>query len=713
MEEYFGFLIARSILLLVNLTQFFFLFFISYIGREKNTYIGFLIMILSFYRTIKYSNLIISQTNSLNNFFINISNSFMNKIDFLNIKNNFGIINSKDTSAFIHTLQFACIFFEICYCYEYVKMFKNPLSFGGDIHYLSILVPIIYLIIRYFIILKFNLHLKWILNKDNNDWFWALMLLSSILIYIFLIIYSLFIIHQANSNLLIQKSSKILFIRHVCYVISFLCVFCNCVYTTSFEDPNESPLYRCILFGIIEIILVTIRLFEIHIFKCGIKKKNLVSIINDTILKVEEESRNCSINDKFENLIIDEEINKIKLNSQKISKILETEIYDKNASDIVHSSTVLLSIFYIIEGIIFTVSNYDDSKIEIDENNIFKTNKKEEKILESSQKVNYYQYRIRNNVLNDISVLPSNEIKSYKRLFRNKVYLVEYYPEYFKKLRKLDNLRNENIIQSFDFDNNILNFVKIAQGEGKSGSLFFLTYDKKLYLKTISDYDLKSLTNIFFIDYYKYILINRYSLLVRIYGIYTINIGVSHVNMILMENICPINNDNLIKYKFDLKGSFYGRNTKNLIKNKKTKTLKDLDFLDVLKIEPNLIYINSFQKELFEGIMKNDLELLTKCNFMDYSLFIVILNYNEELIKQTTTTRMYVSKDRKYAYYLGIIDYLSYYGIRKKIENLIKTFFLCQKNNKTNISAVNSQIYSQRFSKFMRKIFKGKKNKND
>ena len=48
MEEYFGFLIARSILLLVNLTQFFFLFFISYIGREKNTYIGFLIMILLF-----------------------------------------------------------------------------------------------------------------------------------------------------------------------------------------------------------------------------------------------------------------------------------------------------------------------------------------------------------------------------------------------------------------------------------------------------------------------------------------------------------------------------------------------------------------------------------------------------------------------------------------------------------------------------------------
>ena len=75
--------------------------------------------------------------------------------------------------------------------------------------------------------------------------------------------------------------------------------------------------------------------------------------------------------------------------------------------------------------------------------------------------------------------------------------------------------------------------------------------------------------------------------------------------------------------------------------------------------------------------MKNDLELLTKCNFMDYSLFIVVLNYNEEIMKQTTTTRMYISKDRKYAYYIGIIDFLSYYGIR--IENLIKTFFLCQK----------------------------------
>ena len=107
--------------------------------------------------------------------------------------------------------------------------------------------------------------------------------------------------------------------------------------------------------------------------------------------------------------------------------------------------------------------------------------------------------------------------------------------------------------------------------------------------------------------------------------------------------------------------------------------------------------------------MKNNLELLTKSNFMDYSLFIVVLNYNEEIMKQTTTTRMYISKDRKYAYYIGIIDFLSYYGIRKKIENLIKTFFLCQKKNDTNILAVSHHIYSQSFSKFMTKIFNNKK----
>ncbi len=711
-SDFYGFLIARFILLLVNLTQFFFLFFISYIGREKNTYIGFLIMILSFYRTIKYSNLIISQIDELNSFFISNSNFIIEKIDILNIKDNFGLINSSEKKVFIHTIQFACIFFEICYCYEYVKMFKNPLSFGGDIHYLSILVPIFYLMIKYFIIIKLDIHLIKIniLNITDFDWFWFFVLVISILIYFFLIIYSLYIIHQANSNLLIKKSSKTLFIRHICYVSSFLLVFCNCVYTTSIEDPNKSPLYRCILFGIIEIILVLIRLFEIHIFKCGIKTKNnnILSLINESIAEMDRESNN--INEKYQDLITNE-LNIIKKNSQKLSKLLETETYDKNASDIVHSSTVLLSIFYIIEGIIFTLSNYDDSTIEIGENNNKKNNKEEKLLLSISKKCNYYEYKINNDVLDKISEIPINKIKSFQKLFRNKVYLVEYYPDYFKKLRKLDNLRNEDIIKSFNFEKNISNFVKIVQGEGKSGSLFFLTYDKKLYLKTISDKDLKSLTDIFFIDYYNYVFKNRYSLLVRLYGIYTINIGLIHVNMILMENICPLQNENFILYKFDLKGSLYGRNTKNFIKYKKTKTLKDLDFIDIIKTEPNLININSFQRELFEGIMKNDLELLTKCNFMDYSLFIVVLNYNEEIMKQTTTTRMYISKDRKYAYYIGIIDFLSYYGIRKKIENLIKTFFLCQKKNNTNISAVSPHIYSQRFSKFMTKIFNNKKYK--
>ena len=712
-NDFYGFLFARSVLLLVNLTQFFFLFFISYIGREKNTYIGFIIMILSFYRTIKYSNLIISQIQPVNNFFISKSNSIIDKIDLLNFKGHFGLINSQESKVFIHTIQFSCIFFEICYCYEYVKMFKNPLSFGGDIHYLSILVPIIYLVIKYFIILKFDLDYSIKIFNKNSDWYWALMLSSSMLLYLFLIIYSLYIIHQANSNLLIQKSSKTLFIRHVCYALSFLLVFCNCVYTTSFENPNESPLYRCILFGIIEIILVTIRLFEIHIFKIGKtrKRKNLLTIINESITTSDEEP--YIISDKFEDLNPGE-LNIIKTNSQRLSKILETETYDKNASDIVHNSTVLLSIFYIIEGIIFTLSNYDDLTIEINENNINKTNEKEDKIFQSiSKKHKYYEYKINNNSLASISEIPDNEIKSFKKLFRNKVYLIEYYPEYFKRLRKLDNLRNEDIIKSFDFEKNLFNFVKIAQGEGKSGSLFFLTYDKSLYLKTISDKDLRSLTDIFFIDYYNYIFKNRYSLLVRIYGIYKINIGLSHVNMILMENICPIQNDDLIKYKFDLKGSLFGRKTKNFIKHKKTKTLKDLDFLEIIKLEPNLFYINSFQRELFEGIMKNDLALLTKCNFMDYSLFLVVLNYKEDIMKQTTTTRLYISKDRKYAYYLGIIDYLSYYGIRKKIENLIKTFFLCQKKNHNNISAVSPNIYSERFSKFISKIFHRKKNKKN
>ena len=689
-------IVIYFLLLLVNLIQFFFFFFFSYKGKEGNTYVSFLIMILSFYRSIKYSNFIIKKFEFFSNKINELAKLFIEKFDIFDIKKKYGDLY--ESNVFIHTLQFSCIFFEICYCYEYIKIFKNPVSLGGDIHYLSILVPLIYLIIKYFFIKK-------------DDYFWIIILIICMIIYIFVTIYSLFIICQANSNLIIKKSSQYLLIRHIFYILLFLLVFTNCVYTTSSEKES---LFRTFLFGIFEVLLIIVRLGEIKSFQKN-KKLTLDNLINET-LSEDDMSINESlstINNK--SLILNESSNSIiSVNSSKLSKILESQINNKNSSEKVHTSIILLSIYYIIEGINFIVSDYDDSEIKINEyGNKNKYQKQYFLQIEEmfSHELTYYDYEIQNNNLIQISKNENKKLSTFKKLFSNQVYLVEYYPDIFKKLRRIDNIKNESLIESFNFQLNIKNFIKVAKGEGKSGSLFFMTHDKKYFLKTISNKDLNSFKNIFIKDYYKLIIQNHYSLLVRIYGVYTIHIGVSHINMILMENISPFHS-HFIKYKFDLKGSSYKRNTKNLIHNRRKKTLKDLDFLDIIKMDNNLILINSFQKELVEGIIKNDLNLLTKCYLMDYSLFIAVLEYNPEITKQTKTMRMYVSKDKKYVYYIGIIDYLSYYGIRKKIETIIKNFFLCKKENKTNISAVSPLIYSQRFFKFMtRKVFNQKREK--
>lgn len=58
----------------------------------------------------------------------------------------------------------------------------------------------------------------------------------------------------------------------------------------------------------------------------------------------------------------------------------------------------------------------------------------------------------------------------------------------------------------------------------------------------------------------------------------------SKINIILMQNLMPFSSSH-IKRIFDLKGSRVKRVTKNIEKYDKMKTLKDLDYLWMIKIE--------------------------------------------------------------------------------------------------------------------------------
>jgi len=98
--------------------------------------------------------------------------------------------------------------------------------------------------------------------------------------------------------------------------------------------------------------------------------------------------------------------------------------------------------------------------------------------------------------------------------------------------------------------------------------------------------------------------------------------------------------------------------------------------------------------------MKSDITFLRNNNLMDYSFFIVILENNQIIEnKGVIKNRMHYSKNNKFIYFIGIIDYLTKYSSLKMMETSCLTLLYYSERNL--ISAVNPVFYADRFNKFM------------
>lgn len=277
----------------------------------------------------------------------------------------------------------------------------------------------------------------------------------------------------------------------------------------------------------------------------------------------------------------------------------------------------------------------------------------------------------------------------------NEVELIEYAPKAFRRLGSAFQLNLEELINSFKINDNLENISKLSGSEGKSGSLFFITKDYKFIIKTIHQKEKDFLVNKFLPQYVTYVAENNSSHLSEIYGLYTLNVGSSQLHLILMENIAPFSND-IIEIKFDLKGSMVGRETKNLMGNKK-KTLKDNDYLRLKNSKIN-IQLEKDQKARFKEMLKSDLSFLQRCNSMDYSLFIAAIeNKDDNYERFGGGKRCFLNSDRKYFFYIGIIDYLTEYGRMKNLEHFILNIFY----KKNMASAVAPKMYSHRMYYFL------------
>ena len=265
----------------------------------------------------------------------------------------------------------------------------------------------------------------------------------------------------------------------------------------------------------------------------------------------------------------------------------------------------------------------------------------------------------------------------FTNFFSRKIKIIEYAPEIFRNILRLDKIDKKQLISSFNVADNILKLSNFKGSEGKSGSIFFETHDKKFIIKTISEGELKSMMNKLIQKYYTLFSTNVFSNLTHIYGLYTLILGMSKVHVAVMENIFPFDKKSLI-CKYDLKGSSAGRRTKKIF-DKKGVTLKDNDYIELSNKDSKYkINLTNESKDYINQVMSGDLNILEEAKLMDYSLFVCIAkkkNIEKEKDKIIIKDRIFESTNKKYVYILGIIDYLTEFGTKKKLEYSYKRFF--------------------------------------
>ena len=309
-------------------------------------------------------------------------------------------------------------------------------------------------------------------------------------------------------------------------------------------------------------------------------------------------------------------------------------------------------------------------------------------------------------------------IEEIKDDFYFDVTMRKYSPKIFYSLRKIDGISTKDFLLSLSPKDNLKIIKESFASGGRSSNPIIFTYNKKLLLKTISKSEKNVMLNL--LPEYHRKMRDTKSLLCRIYGLYRIEVkGKQDMHLIVMRNMNELPSST--KYAtFDLKGSTVQRITLNnndkqdvingykeeVLEKYKKSVLKDLDF-DLLDF-----YFNFTKKEcdIIQNSLCEDSEFLKGNNLIDYSLLCTIHHFNEEdynKIEEKQKYRIIKSSDNKYLFNLSIIDFLTPYNIRKKLElGLKKAGANLSKNADTNFSVLDAVGYSRRFVRYLNKKFK-------
>lgn len=342
---------------------------------------------------------------------------------------------------------------------------------------------------------------------------------------------------------------------------------------------------------------------------------------------------------------------------------------------------------------------------------------------------------------------------------------IDYAPMVFQRIRSSFGIHHDDYLRSVGPEQLLGNMVlgnlsslSELSSEGKSGAFFYYTADGKYMMKTVTQREFQLLKRMLK-KYYDHIMKNSGTLIVRFLGLHCLQVKRSHngplhkdkkLHFVVMSNM--FNTPFQIHRRYDLKGSWVARVTPGKHSLDPTIALKDVDFKqanEAIRVGPEL-------KEKLIKQIESDSGFLRDNNVIDYSILLGIhdigkernddeddaeegkasVQISEGQIVRTNTgaTQMtfpaspasgipgtpppqvagtrevpchqrdlggLLSADQRQLYFFGIIDILTPYDTRKKMEHHLKAL----RHDRRGVSCCPPVFYSERFNDFMRTAF--------
>lgn len=288
-----------------------------------------------------------------------------------------------------------------------------------------------------------------------------------------------------------------------------------------------------------------------------------------------------------------------------------------------------------------------------------------------------------------------------------------YSPQVFGEIRAYFGISNP------EFMHYLTGRARFTRGKskGKSGSYFLFSADRRFLLKSLSKSELLLLCQLL-PEYYAHMIQNPHTLLPRFFGIYKIDLPSGTVFLACMNNVF----DSALKVHkvFDLKGSKAGRKATETEKQSSSVVYKDIDWIE----QKLRIGCGKERKlQLCEQLAK-DCGFLRDHGIMDYSLLVGVHFQNKKgedppndngsigafayarengvahrinaFQQDDGGMKSSFNFGLNHVYFMGLIDVLQLYNVKKKMEHGVKMF----RFKRNEISSVDPGLYFDRFMQF-------------